>query len=114
MILDARKHKNEKYLYLKMGYLLARANGGEIKVEGNVRNETRYFVAADNGTTTILHEIKYVRKGVMARRSYDVYSEGPRMIIEDHLDARMVNRGKIWDDRFQFEDAIALDTRGIS
>ena len=97
----AKHYKGEKYIYLLMGYMLAKdaKNGAEIGEDTNYKggfNYQRRFSVREYNNETILTERKGSAGGADYTRSFVVYGEMPKPIIRDYIAEDGDNYGQNW------------------
>ena len=97
-----KKYKGEKYIYLLMGYELAKGNKGNIQVgndNGMIggQNYYRSFTISEYDGKIILQEKKYNRSSADFNRVFEVIErEDGRHSIMDYINEDGENGGNRW------------------
>jgi hypothetical protein len=100
----AKEIKGEKYIYLAMGYRLAKGNGGIVKIgndNGFVGGQMfeRWFHIQIYQNQTLLVESKNTPNMVSLHRYYAIgdYEDNPRIYINEYYEGED-NMSKGWSD----------------
>ena len=96
-------YKGEKYIYLLMGYKLAKASRGEMIAVGNDngmvggQNYYRRFTVHNYGGKVLLVESKVSRNFADYTRVFEVWEYGTnKPVIKDYINESGENCGQAW------------------
>ena len=93
--------KGEKYIYLLMGYFLAKQNKGRIKIGDDngmkgSQNFERIFTISEHEGSILLTERKTSVNFADFSRTFEVYGDMPTPTIKEYVDEAGDNHSKNW------------------